>query len=101
MAPRTSAFWNESMSVYDTADQDVDASAENDDQTRLWTYGEEVVRRTDSIAAESGCSRDIDNCPGPNPEIHIEDGKAVIDGVIPCAKCFLESLNDCAYEDLE
>lgn len=51
--------------------------------------------------AESGCSHGVENCPGPDSEISIKDGKAVIDGTIPCVKCYMESLNDCEYGDLE
>lgn len=67
-----------------TSQRTKEASTAND-QRHLGAY-----ERAD---AESGCSHGVENCPGPDSEISIKDGKADIDGVIPCVKCYMESLN--------
>lgn len=78
------------MSTYDTTAEERSDESTANDQRRLGAY-----------ERASGCSHGVENCPGPDSEIEIEDGKAVISGDIPCVGCYMESLNDCEYGELE
>lgn len=71
------------MSTYDTTAEERSDESTANDQRRLGAY-----------ERASGCSHGVENCPGPDNTIHIEDGKAVIDGVIPCVKCYMESVGE-------
>lgn len=50
------------MSVYDTAVEESDASTANNEQTDLWTYGQQAADRADT------CPNGRELCDGPDSE---------------------------------